>query len=301
MRVLSGRLKAVLVASLATIILIGASGMATTAATDPPGLAAFMRAVARVESGGSYTARNSSGAYGKYQIMPSSWQAWAAAYLGDAAAKPTPANQEIVAAAKFRALHRWLGNWRRVAYWWLTGSSQTTGWSSAATRYVTKVMAYYGASPATPSPTPTPTPVPSPVKAKVPPPATVAVTAVPLLRYPETAASIVYGGSWTLASHASYAGRAVKYATQPGATASFTFSGKRIIWYGPVGPTRGQARIRIDGVYVKTVDLRTGAFVARRAIFSASWKASARHTIVIEVVGNAGHPYVAIDELAVAR
>lgn len=300
MRVLSGRLKAVLVASLATIILIGASGMATTAATDPSGLAAFMRAVARVESGGSYTAQNgSSGAYGKYQIMPSSWQAWAAAYLGNGAAKPTPANQEIVAAAKFRALHRWLGNWRRVAYWWLTGSSQTSGWSAAASRYVTKVMVYYSAAPATRVVTPTPVPVP--VKAKVPPPATVTVTAVPLQRYAETAGTIVYRGAWTLASHTSYAGRAVKYATQAGATASFTFSGKRIIWYGPVGPTRGQARIRVDGLYVKTVDLRTNAFTARRAIFSASWKASAKHTIVIEVVGNAGHPYVAIDEFAVGR
>jgi hypothetical protein len=298
--VLSGRLKAVLVASLATIILIGASGMATTAATDPSGLAAFMRAVARVESGGSYTAQNgSSGAYGKYQIMPSSWQAWAAAYLGNGAAKPTPANQEIVAAAKFRALHRWLGNWRRVAYWWLTGSSQTSGWSAAASRYVTKVMVYYNAAPVTRVVTPTPVPVP--VKAKVPPPATVTVTAVPLQRYAETAGTIVYRGAWTLASHTSYAGRAVKYATQAGATASFTFSGKRIIWYGPVGPTRGQARIRIDGSYVKTVDLRTNAFTARRAIFSASWKASAKHTIVIEVVGNAGHPYVAIDEFAVGR
>ncbi|HEV7605682.1 MAG TPA: transglycosylase family protein, partial [Candidatus Limnocylindrales bacterium] len=209
---LSGRLKAVLVASLATIILIGASGMATTAATDPSGLAAFMRAVARVESGGSYTAQNgSSGAYGKYQIMPSSWQAWAAAYLGNGAAKPTPANQEIVAAAKFRALHRWLGNWRRVAYWWLTGSSQTSGWSAAASRYVTKVMVYYSTAPVTRVVTPTPIPVP--VKAKVPPPATVTVTAVPLQRYAETAGTIVYRGAWTLASHTSYAGRAVKYAT----------------------------------------------------------------------------------------
>ena len=109
MRVLSGRLKAVLVAFLATIMLIGVIGPASTLASDPPGLARFMAAVGRVESGGDYYARNaSSGAYGKYQIMPSSWRAWAARYLGNANAKPTPANQEIVAAAKFRALYNWL-------------------------------------------------------------------------------------------------------------------------------------------------------------------------------------------------
>ena len=50
------------------------------------------------ESGGDYAARNRlSGAYGKYQIMPSSWRAWADRYLGDPNAIPTPANQELVA------------------------------------------------------------------------------------------------------------------------------------------------------------------------------------------------------------
>ena len=57
-----------------------------TFASDPPGLARFMYALGRVESGGSYTARNPpSGAYGKYQIMPSSWRG-----LGAAATSATP-------------------------------------------------------------------------------------------------------------------------------------------------------------------------------------------------------------------
>ena len=267
-----------------------------------------MNAIARVESGGSYTAQNaSSGAYGKYQIMPSSWQGWAAIYLGDAGAKQTPANQETVAAAKLRALYRWLGNWRRVAYWWLTGSSQTSGWSYAATRYVNKVMAYYSAStaaPIAPAPTaPAPTaPAPTAPPSAVPdatPDVPKVVAAAPLKRYAETNPTIVYAGRWTSASHVHYAGNAVKYATRAGATASLTFTGKRIIWFGPVGPTRGNAKVRIDGVVVKTVNLQTSSFVARKAVFSASWPTSGKHTIVIEVVGNAGHPYVAIDELAV--
>ena len=41
------------------------------------------------------------------------------------------------------SLYRWLGSWRRVAYWWLTGSSRTYGWSTYATRYVNKVMKLY--------------------------------------------------------------------------------------------------------------------------------------------------------------
>jgi len=280
LRVLSGRLKAVLVASLATIVLTGVIGPATTRAIDPPGLARFMYAMGQVESGGDYYARNaSSGAYGKYQIIPSSWRAWAGRYLGDPYAKPTPANQEAVASAKFRAYYSALGSWRRVAYMWLTGSTRTSGWSSYATRYVNRVMGYYNRT------------------------TTVAATAVsvPLRRYSEKSASIAYAGTWKTASYWRYAGDAAKYATAAGASATFTFSGSRVIWYGPVGPTRGQARIRIDGAYVTTVNLYRGSFNARSAVFSKSWTAAGAHTLVIEVVGTAGHPYVAIDELAVAN
>ena len=47
----------------------------------------FLYALGQVESGGSYTARNpTSGAYGKYQILPSNWPAWAKLYLGSSTA-----------------------------------------------------------------------------------------------------------------------------------------------------------------------------------------------------------------------
>ncbi|MEO8571259.1 MAG: transglycosylase family protein [Chloroflexota bacterium] len=282
MRVLSGRLKAVLVASLATIVLIGILAPATTLASDPPGLARFMAAIGQVESGGNYYARNAtSGAYGKYQIMPSSWRTWADRYLGDPNAKPTPANQELVAAAKFRALYNWLGSWRRVAYSWLTGSSQTSGWSYSATRYVNRVMATYNAS----------------TTATLAAPA----AATALRYYSEKSTAIAYAGSWATASHARYAGGAATYATEAGSTATFTFTGTKVIWYGPVGPTRGQARVLVDGVYVKTVNLNSSTFAAHRAVYSRGWGTAGRHTVEIDVVGTAGHPYVAIDQFVVAN
>ena len=279
MRVLSGRLKADLVATLATIILVGVIVPAATLASDHPGLARFKSAMGRVESGGDYYARNArSGAYGKYQIMPTSWRAWAERYLGDANAKQTPANQEIVATAKVKALYKGLQKWRRVAYWWLTGSSATTGWSAYATRYVDRVMAYYNKSTASSL-----------------------GTTVTLRRYSEKSAAIRYTGTWKLAGHPGYTGDQAKYATAAGATARFTFTGTRVIWYGPVGPTRGKAKIGIDGVYVKTVDLYRSGFTAHRALFSKTWKTAGKHTLVIQVVGTPGRPYVAIDGFGVAN
>jgi hypothetical protein len=279
LRVLSGRLKAVLVATLATIILIGIIGPATTLASDPPGLGRFMTAMGRVESGGRYYARNArSGAYGKYQIMPSSWRAWAGRYLGNPYAKQTPRNQEIVAAAKFRTLYHGLASWRRVAFWWLTGSSRTTGWSSFATRYVTRVMRYYQGASATAVPT---------------------VPTVAMHHYSERSPSIAYSGTWKSAGSARYTGKAAAYATAIGATATFTFHGKRVVWYGPVGPTRGQARISVDGVYVTTANTFRSSFVAHKALYGKAWATAGKHTLTIEVVGTRGHPYVAIDEFVV--
>ena len=280
----AGRRSAVLVIPLAVVLLAGIAGPGADAATAPPGLKRFMHAVAMVESSGRYTARNpDSGAYGKYQIMPASWRGWARQYLGDARAPQTPANQERVARAKMTSLFRWLGTWRRVAYWWLTGSSRTTGWSPFAKAYVTRVMQAYGNGPGRGSASP----------------ATPATPAVK--RFTEASRTIDYGGHWSTAAHAGYAGGRVRYTTQRGATATFTFVGRGILWYGPVGPTRGQARVSVDGRLVRTVDLRRAGFDPRALVFSTRWASSGRHTLTIEVVGTRGHPMVAIDELVIRR
>ena len=298
MRVPSGRLTAFFVTTFATVLLVGVLAPSATLASDPPGLARFMYAMGQVESGGDYYARNaSSGAYGKYQIMPSNWPSWAQRYIGNASANPTPANQEIVAAGKFRSLYRGLDSWRRVAYWWLTGSSQTTGWSSYATSYVGRVMTIYRNTTTAPKPAPPATSAPAPAAASATAP--VAAAAHATHRYPETSSKITYRGTWRTAGFNGYAGRAAKYATRPGATATFTFSGSKVVWSGPVGPTRGKARVLVDGHYIKTVNLYARSFTARRALFSRSWSKAGAHKLTIEVLGTAGHPYVAIDGFTV--
>lgn len=278
MRVQTRRRPAAVVAILAATLSVGLLGAVPTLAADPPGLDEFMTATARVESGGNHKAVNrSSGAYGRYQILPQNWRAWARRYLGNANALPTLANQEKVAKAKMGSLYRWLGSWRRVSYWWLTGKSGTTAWSRAAMSYVTRVMAYFGG--------------PDPgQEAKA-----------TLSRYSERSSTIDYSGSWRPARSGNYAGGAVRYATGDGATATITFTGSRIAWYGPVGPTRGKARISIDGVAVKTVDLKRSTFKARTILYSVTWKAAGRHSLEIKVIGTKGHRLVAIDELVVTK
>ena len=87
--------------------------------TQPPGLAG----VGRFESGGSYTAEHPvTGAYGKYQIMPSNWAAWAKeAGLADGA-KQTAENQETVAQFKWNQyMDRFGGDDQLAATAWFAG------------------------------------------------------------------------------------------------------------------------------------------------------------------------------------
>lgn len=275
MRVSSGRRSAVIVATLATVLIM-ALGAPAAAAKAPPGLQRFMHAIAKVESGGRYAARNSSsGAYGKYQIMPSNWPSWAKRYLGSSKARMTAANQDKVAAGKFTTLFHKYGEWRRVAYWWLTGSSKQSGWSSYARRYVAKVMRNYRTANGS------------------------GASTAASIHISDGHSAIVYTGTWTKARRAGYASGAVRYAKAAGATASLTFTGKGIVWYGPTGRNRGQARVSIDGVYVRTVDLQRSGFTARRKVFRMTWATAATRTVTIEVVGTAGRPAVAIDEFIV--
>ena len=75
-------------------------------------------------------------------------------------------------------------------------------------------------------------------------------------RIDEMNVGIAYAGRWGDARYNGYAGDLVLYAATDGATATYPFYAKSVAWIGPVGPTRGTARVAIDGKVVATVDLR---------------------------------------------
>jgi hypothetical protein len=103
-----------------------------------------MTGLACVESGGRFDALNrSSGSYGKYQVMPRIWSAWAARYMHNRWAAQTPRNQEYVVRQRVMGLSRLHHRWRLVAHWWLTGNAGANEqvWSVGSTGYVDSVMA----------------------------------------------------------------------------------------------------------------------------------------------------------------
>jgi hypothetical protein len=259
-------------------------------AAAPPGLEPFLYALGQVESGGSYTARNATtGAYGKYQILPSNWPTWARLYVGSSTAPQTPTNQEKVAHGKVTALYNWLDSWSVVAHWWLTGSSERNSayWSSYSRTYVQKIISLMKASGDVAGAGSTSTGTGTRTSAWID---------SSDRRVADGSALITYALGWKTAAYPSYSGHEVTYATRTGASATFAFAGNGIAWYGPVGPTRGKARVYIDGKAIATVDLHRTDFSARKLLFARPVR-DGRHVLKIVVISS-GRP-VAIDDLLV--
>ncbi len=281
----AGRRRAVAVAILAAALLVSIVPAVVNSATPPPGLGRFLYALGEVESGGSYTARNtSSGAYGKYQIMPASWAGWARLYLGTSTAPQSPTNQEIVAHRKVMALYVWLDSWPAVAHWWLTGSGERNSglWSSFSRTYVQRVMTVMGAG--------------SDIAGARAVATNVSWIDARDARVGDAATRIAYKSTWSSARYTAYSAHTVRYSTRTGASATLKFTGTGIAWMGPVGPTRGKARIYIDGKAITNVDLRRSTFKARALIYARRLTPGS-HTITI-VVTSSGRP-VAIDDFVV--
>ena len=111
-----------------------------------------------------------------------------------------------------------------------------------------------------------------------------------------TSASVVRTGRWTTVLSPLYFGRRAAASQAAGASARITFTGQQIAWVSTLGPTRGQARVYVDGAFVRTVDLRSATGAVRRIVFARSWTSPGRHTLEIRVVGTPGRPRVDVDD-----
>lgn len=117
----------------------------------------------------------------------------------------------------------------------------------------------------------------------------------------ESGSAFRYVGRWTTASISSASGGHVRWSSQAGAAASVTFTGRSIALVGPRGPSRGSARVYLDGLYAGTISLYSAASQARKIVFSKGWARSATHSLRLVVAGTPGHPRVDIDAFLILR
>jgi hypothetical protein len=116
----------------------------------------------------------------------------------------------------------------------------------------------------------------------------------------DSSTAIAYSGTWSFVNSSGYLNGRAHWTKTRSATATYTFDGASVAWVGPVGPTRGKARVIVDGRLVATVDTYRATFKAREVIWAAALK-DGRHWLRIQVLGTAGRPTVAVDGIYVLR
>lgn len=121
------------------------------------------------------------------------------------------------------------------------------------------------------------------------------------ISYNESSTVIAYTGRWVLSDTPTYIGGKAKYSTSAGATATASILGNRVGFLSRTGPTSGSARIYIDGVLKKTVNLYAATTGIRKLMFTYAWSSIGNHKMKIVVVGTAGHPRVTLDQILVLR
>jgi hypothetical protein len=110
--------------------------------------------------------------------------------------------------------------------------------------------------------------------------------------------AVRWKGPWASVGYSQYLGRRAHWTKARSAYAAFAFRGTSVAWAGPIGPTRGKARIILDGRLVATVDMYARTFRARDVVWAANVRDGA-HTLRIQVLGTSGRPTVAVDGLYV--
>ena len=121
------------------------------------------------------------------------------------------------------------------------------------------------------------------------------------LAYQDASRAIVYSRGWHSSISPSYYRGTDRYSVAKGANARLTFVGRSVAWVSALGPTRGYARVYVDGRLIATVNLHSTTPVVRRIAFARRWSTAKTHTIRVVVLGTAGHPRVDLDAFIVLR
>jgi hypothetical protein len=116
------------------------------------------------------------------------------------------------------------------------------------------------------------------------------VPAATVSRLQETDPHIAYTGTavvpdWTAFDMSrAWSGGTATTSKQPGAQATFTFTGTGISWIGAFGPQLGIARVTLDGA-VSTINTYSPDEHIQAEVFTQQHLADTSHTLTIEVTG----------------
>jgi hypothetical protein len=111
----------------------------------------------------------------------------------------------------------------------------------------------------------------------------------------ETDSALTYDTDWKPATMAGANGGSVMTTSTAGATAKLDFTGDAVGLVATRGPDRGAVAVYLDGVKLKTLDLKAPAPSTNLMVFARNFASVGPHLLTLVAVGTPGRPTVDID------
>jgi subtilisin family serine protease len=117
----------------------------------------------------------------------------------------------------------------------------------------------------------------------------------------DSSTAVTYHGTWSRYANAWMSGGSTRYAGTAGKSVAHTFTGRAVSIVMPKGPTRGSARIYLDGTLVATISTYASSVQGRRIVWSRAFASAGTHTLRIVVAGTPGHARIDFDAVVVMK
>jgi len=117
----------------------------------------------------------------------------------------------------------------------------------------------------------------------------------------QSSTAVHYAKTWITSSKSVFSGGSLKSAQAAGASATYTATGRAYAFVTTTGPTRGKAKVYVNGVLKATVDLYSASETYRVQAWSIGYSTSSSRTIKVVVLGTSGRPRVDVDAFLVLR
>ena len=113
--------------------------------------------------------------------------------------------------------------------------------------------------------------------------------------------SVTRSPSWRATSSTGAYQATLSGSSKAGAKVNLNFTGHAVALVTPRTPHLGKVRVYIDGVYSRTVSLKTATSSSRQVVCAWYFPSGGAHTITLRVVGTGTYPLVRLDAIVVSR
>lgn len=117
----------------------------------------------------------------------------------------------------------------------------------------------------------------------------------------DRSSTLVYNGSWARVAYPYAANGTLTRSSLPGSGVKLTFTGRGVAIVAPRNAYRGSIDVYLDGVFVKTVVLKTSTSATRQVVIARAWTTVGTHTIWMRVRSGNTYPLVEFDAFLVDK